>query len=370
MARRRSYNYNYYPEYVPVSVQQTRNAKAAKALKGARPVVVQGTAIAKSWWGKSWNANLERYADYSNRIGRGRSYVRHGAVLDLRVEVGKAVAVVQGSRARPYEIEISVAKLSDHNWEQIRQAALERLDSLADMLAGKFPEKLKETFFAEGSGLFPSPKEIKFACSCPDWASMCKHVAAALYGIGNRLDNAPELLFTLRQVDMQELISRAIAQTTSRLIDQAEIAVGDDIIADSDLEDIFGIEFDDSEPVAKPAKPVKSAKPAAKAPATTKSAKPAVKRAKLAKLKLTAAKPVKPVKPAKPAAATTVGAPRHGHMTSQIATMAAGFDGEFSAPMLLPLMPGWTIQQIALTLNRAVAEGKVRKIRHGIYKGK
>ncbi|TFG38070.1 MAG: hypothetical protein E4H46_00495, partial [Desulfobacterales bacterium] len=188
-----------YPRYVSVA---EKKAKAEKKLKQLRkknpdiqPVVIEGNILARTWWGKSWNQNLERYADYDNRIGRGRSYVRHGAVLDLKIDTGKVTALVQGSTSRPYEVEIKIQAISQANWSAIKKQCEGQLKSLQDLLAGKFPKILADIFFAKEKGLFPSPQAISFDCSCPDWASMCKHVAAALYGIGARFDEDPSLFF-------------------------------------------------------------------------------------------------------------------------------------------------------------------------------
>ena len=191
--------YDEFPPYVPVA---QRRAKAEKQLQQMqkknphlKPVILTGNSLASTWWGKSWNSNLERYADYSNRIGRGRSYVRNRAVLDLQLTSGKVTALVQGSRPQPYKIAITIDTLSADNWSSIRQACAGRFDSLSELLAGKFPQALKDLFFEKGAGLFPAPHDIHFDCSCPDWASMCKHVAAALYGVGARLDEDPAVIF-------------------------------------------------------------------------------------------------------------------------------------------------------------------------------
>lgn len=241
-------NYYEYPPYVSVA---ERRAKAARKLKVLRkknpdiqPVVIEGRAIASTWWGKSWNDNLERYADYSNRIGRGRSYVRHGAVLDLVIKAGEICSLVQGSQARPYKVEISIKPLGKKNWEKVRKAAAGKLDSLGELLAGKFPKGLQELFFARGEGLFPAPREIDFDCSCPDWASMCKHVAATLYGVGARLDEDPELFFALRKIEMDDLISQAVKGTTRALLKKAESRSAR-VMEDADLGDVFGIELDE-----------------------------------------------------------------------------------------------------------------------------
>jgi uncharacterized Zn finger protein len=93
------------------------------------------------------------------------------------------------------------------------------------------------------TGLFPSPREIRMACSCPDYSSCCKHLAAVMYGIGSRLDSQPELLFLLRGVDHQELVSQAIADGN---LDRELVSGGDGGLDSQDLGAIFGIELDSS----------------------------------------------------------------------------------------------------------------------------
>jgi len=236
-----------YPRYVSVA---EKKAKAEKKLKQLRkknpdiqPVVIEDNILARTWWGKSWNKNLERYADYANRIGRGRSYVRHGAVLDLKIDTGKVTALVQGSTSRPYEVEIKIQAISQANWSAIKKQCEGQLKSLQDLLAGKFPKILADIFFAKEKGLFPSPQAISFDCSCPDWASMCKHVAAALYGIGARFDEDPSLFFKLRGADTGDLITRAVKDKTEELLAKTKTKSAK-VIADADLADIFGIDLD------------------------------------------------------------------------------------------------------------------------------
>jgi uncharacterized Zn finger protein len=264
--------YYRFPEYVPVARRRARAARKLEQLKkktpGIQPVVIEGGGLGRTWWGKSWNQNLERYADYSNRIGRGRSYVRHGAVLDLKIAPGKVRALVQGSQARPYEIEIGIEPLDQKTWARLRKSAQGQLDSLADLLAGKFPKSLQELFFAKGQGLFPEPKEIRFSCSCPDWAYMCKHVAATLYGVGARLDEAPGFFFKLRKVEVDELISQAVKSTTRKLLTRAR-AKSARVIEDADVAEVFGIELED-QGRARPRPAKKKAARAGKAPAPKK----------------------------------------------------------------------------------------------------
>lgn len=259
--------YEGYPPYVTVAEKRAKAERKIKQLRkknlDLRPVVLQGRALAKTWWGKAWNKNLESYADYSNRIDRGRSYVRHLAVLDLQIAPGKVTALVQGSSSQPYKVLISIAEMKQKNWQAIKKACQSRLSSLPDLLAGKFPKDLQEIFMIQGQGLFPSPSEISFDCSCPDWASMCKHVAATLYGVGVRLDEEPALFFTLRQVAMDDLVSQAVQDKTSSIL-AGDTAKGSKVIADDRLAELFGIEMDDLNFAAPVRKKVKKSKLATK----------------------------------------------------------------------------------------------------------
>ncbi len=240
-------SYRGYPRYVSVAEKKAKAAKKLKQLKkktpDIKPVVIEGNALARTWWGKSWNKNLERYADYTNRVGRGRSYVQHGAVLDLKIDSRQVTALVQGSTSKPYEVVISIKGINQTNWKEIQKQCEGQLKSLQDLLAGKFPKTLAEIFFNKEKGLFPSPQTISFDCSCPDWASMCKHVAAALYGIGSRFDEDPSLFFKLRGVDTENLIARAVKDKTGKLLAKTKRKSAK-VLDDADLSGVFGIDID------------------------------------------------------------------------------------------------------------------------------
>jgi len=254
--------------YVSVAEKRAKAEKKLIQLKkknsNIKPVVIQGQTIAHTWWGKAWCTNLEAYADFSNRIGRGRSYVRHGAVLDLQIQTGLVQALVQGSESKPYTVAIRIAPLPETVVQAVRTACAGRIDSLQDLLAGRFPKALADQFREKGKGLFPAPGEIQLSCSCPDWAVMCKHVAAVLYGIGARLDEDPALLFTLRGVKTEDLIAQTLQETTGRMLDRAGKRK-DRVIADADLGAVFGIEMEDQPGDAAqtkdPAHPPKAARP-------------------------------------------------------------------------------------------------------------
>jgi uncharacterized Zn finger protein len=242
----------YWNSFAPYVSVANRKASAQRHVEKLRkkggtvePVVVQGRKIATSWWGKSWNRNLERYADYSNRIGRGRSYVCNGMALDLKIEGETIKALVAGSQAKPYNVTVNIKKLSSQTWKDLVEKASGKIESMQELLSGSFPQELQELFFSMDSGLFPKPTEITFDCSCPDWASMCKHVAATLYGIGARLDNSPGLFFTLRGVSVDDLVG-TIAKKESETLLKKKKTVSKRIIDDlkpesKEIEALFGI---------------------------------------------------------------------------------------------------------------------------------
>lgn len=236
-----------YPKYVTVAEKRAKVQKSLEKLRSKHPdiapVIIDGTKLAKTWWGKAWNDNLESYSDYSNRIGRGRSYVRHGAVLDLQITQGKIAALVQGSETKPYRIEIAIQPLAKDTWETITKACEGKIDSLQELINGRFPKALADLFTAQGKGIFPAPKEISLNCSCPDWATMCKHVAAVLYGAGARLDENPALFFVLRNVHIDDLVSKAIAQKSETLLKKSG-RKSVRVIDNDDISAMFGIEME------------------------------------------------------------------------------------------------------------------------------
>ena len=198
---------------------------------------MKGRTIARSFWGQSWCRNLERYSDFSNRLPRGRTYLRNGSVVHLEVAAGKVMARVAGSSL--YEVQVSVAALPGARWKRLCKECSGGIDSLVELLQGRLSKGVMERICADRTGLFPSPGEIEFDCSCPDWASMCKHVAAVLYGIGARLDERPELLFTLRRVDQHDLVARAGQELP---LARKRPAAGK-ILGEEGLSEMFGIEI-------------------------------------------------------------------------------------------------------------------------------
>jgi uncharacterized Zn finger protein len=216
--------------------ETARLRKTGKELACVQPA---GRQIATTFWGKAWCDNLEAYSDYENRLPRGRTYVRNGSVIDLQITPGEVQALVQGSDL--YKIRIQIQPLANARWKRILAESAGKIDSLIELLQGRLSAAVMQIVTRSGQGLFPAPKEISLSCSCPDWADMCKHVAAALYGVGTRLDNQPELLFLLRGVDPVELIGRASAAEAVRQVAPID---GTARMNESELTDVFGIEID------------------------------------------------------------------------------------------------------------------------------
>ncbi len=233
-----------YSEYVPVAKKRAKAEKQIAKLRNKNPnispVVIEGKKIAVSWWGIAWNKNLERYADYDNRIGRGSAYVKNGFVIDLQISEGNITSLVMGSDSAPYKIQIEIKTLSSEAISNLVERCNTKAGSLSELLEGSFPNELAEIFFSENGGLFPTPKEIKMKCSCYDFADMCKHVAATLYGVGARLDSDPMLFFTLRGINIDELIKKSADEKVKDMLKNAGNK-SKRIISDDEVGRLFGV---------------------------------------------------------------------------------------------------------------------------------
>jgi uncharacterized Zn finger protein len=254
------YDYYGWKSYVSVAERRRKADREMQKLKKkghpVSPVVIVGRTIARTFWGKAWCDNLERYSDFSNRLPRGRTYVRNGSVVDLQIAPGEVIARVAGSSL--YEVAVEVSAVPKARWTSICADCAGAIDSLVELLQGRFSKGVMERIAQQKTGLFPAPSEIEFSCSCPDWASMCKHVAAVLYGIGARLDEQPELLFKLRKVDEKDLIAKAGKGLPLSKKGPAE----EKVLAADGLSELFdlelGVSTEDPVPEATPAPKKKS----------------------------------------------------------------------------------------------------------------
>jgi len=237
--------WDYYPPYVSVAEKKAQGARALakllrKSKRTAEPVVAQRKRrLAATFWGQAWADNLERYAALANRLPRGRAYLRNGSVLDLAIGPGRVDAHVAGSEL--YRVTVGIAPLAKARWRRVVGRCTGRIGSLVGLLRGELSGDVLAVLTDAREGLFPEPRELALDCSCPDWAEVCKHVAAVLYGVAIRLDARPELFFTLRQVDQAELIGSATAGALAR----GRPAAGKRIAVDR-LSAVFGIDLADA----------------------------------------------------------------------------------------------------------------------------
>lgn len=275
--------YGYWAPYVSVAQRRRKAAsemaKLTKKGHPVSPVVIDGRTIVKTFWGKAWCDNLERYSDYENRLPRGRTYVRNGSVIDLQIAPGEIKAMVSGSAI--YKVKVKIAPVAKARWQSICTDCAGAIDSLIELLQGRFSKGVMERVCRQKAGLFPSPEEIQLSCSCPDGAYMCKHVAAVLYGIGARLDKQPDLLFRLHNLDEKELIAGA----GQGLPLSKKAPAGKKVLGGEDLSALFGLEMAadglEMAPAAAPAKPKRPKAPAAKkAPAVPAGKARAISRGK------------------------------------------------------------------------------------------
>jgi uncharacterized Zn finger protein len=281
------YGYGGFAPYVSVAERRRRAMKKMAALRkkgvDVQPVEIDGRQIAKSFWGEAWCNHLEAFSDFENRLPRGQTYVRNGSVCHLAVSKGQLEAKVSGSEL--YTVKVNIKPLAGKKWTAIKGRCSGQIGSLLELLQGRLSDEVMLVVTDRQQGLFPLPGEMSFHCSCPDWAVMCKHVAAVLYGVGARLDTKPELLFALRGVNHDELIAadaeKAVAATTSRGKSKR--------LAAADVGAVFGIELQSdtaaepagdtaAEQPAKPAKASRRAARTAKVPAGASSAKGKSKR--------------------------------------------------------------------------------------------
>lgn len=226
-----------YGRYIPVATRRAAGRREVRRLarqgRTVQPVEISGRTIARSFWGRAWCGHLESFADYSNRLPRGRRYVRNGSVLHLQIGPHRVEALVNGSEL--YDVVIDIDPLPSRTWDAIRDRCAGEIDSMLDLLHGRLSHGVMAAVTHRHDGLLPLPGQIRFSCSCPDVASMCKHVAGALYGVGHRLDSQPERLFALRDVDPSVLLQTDLLAPVPEATDELEQGA---------LADIFGVDLD------------------------------------------------------------------------------------------------------------------------------
>jgi uncharacterized Zn finger protein len=187
--------YDYFPKSSP------------KAAKGGIKAQTKQGGFGKNWWTKRWIGVLESF-NIGARLGRGRSYAKSGQVLSIDVEKGMVKARVQGSRTKPHEVAIKIKPLSETGWEKITKVLSSQVIFAAKLLAGEMPQEIENVFGEAGLSLFPQKlKDLETDCSCPDRSNPCKHIAAVYYLLGEEFDRDPFLIFKLRGMEREELLS-------------------------------------------------------------------------------------------------------------------------------------------------------------------
>lgn len=258
------FDFGYWRPYVPVAQRRAQAALKMQQLRNkgvdVQPVTIAGRKIAHTFWGMAWCDHLEQFSDYANRLPRGRTYVRNGSVCHLAIKKGLIEAKVSGSEL--YTVKIEIQTLPPARWANLKCSCARQVGSLLELLQGKLSDSVMAVVTDKDKGLFPSPREIKLSCSCPDWAVMCKHVAAVLYGVGARLDKQPELLFVLRGVDHQELVSQ---DTAAEVVSRGSRAKGR-ALDEANLGEVFGIDLPQDQPAPAAKTSARGKKKGTKAP--------------------------------------------------------------------------------------------------------
>jgi uncharacterized Zn finger protein len=251
-----------------------------KLLKGkpAQPVVGKRGTVATTFWGKAWVSHIRSIGEFESRLDRGRAIAGNGTLLHMEIEEGVVRAYVAGSEL--YSIGVKIQPLKPKRWEQIKSACAGNLGSMVELLQGKFSDEVMRVLIDPKTGMFPSDNDFDLDCSCPDWTRLCKHLAGVLFAVGAKLDQQPELLFTLRGVNPIDLIqvSPVVAKSTSDT---------SDVLDQSALSDVFGVDFAGVDVAPKAAdkgtsaskRPGSSKKAGSKKAGSSKAGKKAAKRA-------------------------------------------------------------------------------------------
>lgn len=192
------------------------------------------TRFGLTWWGQRWIGALEALgALYANRLPRGRTYARRGAVTDLQVRAGAVNARVAGRRARPYRVTVRLPVFDDATWDAALAALAAELRHAAALLDGQMPTDVDDVLAGCGVSLFPRAGELDTTCSCPDWANPCKHVAAVHYVLAQSFDADPFLLPALRGRDRDALLrGLRAARSGAEAVDEPAERSGPVAVAD------------------------------------------------------------------------------------------------------------------------------------------
>ncbi|GAA0905366.1 SWIM zinc finger family protein [Pseudonocardia zijingensis] len=185
-----------------------RDAQPARPRKVEGGIQIHSTRgqVARTWWSKRFISVLEQLG-VGGRLSRGRSYARAGQIVSLDVDVGGAVAQVQGSRPQPYRVRLGVPAFGKAEWAAVAQALADDASYAAALLNGEMPRDIERVFETVGLSLFPATeRDLAMDCSCPDFAVPCKHLAAVCYVLAERFDADPFQILALRGRQRDELL--------------------------------------------------------------------------------------------------------------------------------------------------------------------
>ena len=227
-------------------------------------IKLHSKSISNTWWGQEWCKTINVYADYENRLSRGKTYLRQERVQDLTIEDNTITAKVKGKWSDYYNVTIKIRELPRSKSNII----IKKISELGSILKGSIPEDCRFLFSIGELGLFPTKDDLIYTCDCPDscggliygsnWnsakeicevdpnnAMLCKHVAAVLYSVGSILDKEPLIIFQLRGINVTKYISEEIvAQTNNLLVGLYQRKEEERVIDKSLISDVFGIDFD------------------------------------------------------------------------------------------------------------------------------
>lgn len=193
-----------YYNYTPTAPREVKGGIKSQSKRGA---------MSKNWWAKRWNQVLESF-NIGARLSRGRAYARKGQVASIDIKKGEVTSNVQGTRAKPYEIEIKMKVLTTVEWQNVIDVLCSEAIFTAKLLAGEMPQDIEEVFAKAGVSLFPEKEnDLETDCSCPDWSNPCKHIAAVYYILGQEFDRDPFLIFKLRGLERDELLAQLMEKS-------------------------------------------------------------------------------------------------------------------------------------------------------------
>jgi uncharacterized Zn finger protein len=159
------------------------------------------------WMQNRWDEALQSCFGQNVRISRGKSYMRQGAVRNLRVSENTVYAEVQGNQKTPYRVSFQLKCWPPSQRHRVLQEIQRNPSLFRALLNHQFPYELASEFQASNVSLFPaSASDIYGDCTCPDWGDPCKHMAAVYYAFGARLVEHPLYLLALRGLDEDTII--------------------------------------------------------------------------------------------------------------------------------------------------------------------